>query len=379
MSEATESMGERWRLFRRGFMPSKALGLYVASVFITRFLMLLAVLVVVLQMMDLLNRSEEIMAADGATDGQLLAYISLRAPQLISQFTPFAVMLGTLFTLATLNQSSEITIMRAAGLSASQIIIPMLLVTCVVALAHFQFHERITVDSSKQLAYWAENDYRLDLGPPPDERGQIILNDGNRVIKADSAERLAGGAVLSDVTLYERDDSGDLLMTMDADLAILDGGRWTLQSVRRFTLDNSDVRYIETLPIALQVPVERLFAELERPDHARLAVLEKAIGTLREAKAETFTLETSYFHRFAQALSNLIMPLLASFVAFGVPRGGATVGRVVLGMAVGFSYFVLDTYMSAMGSLGVLPPVVASFSAFVLYLLAGLSLVIRLE
>ena len=73
------------------------------------------------------------------------------------------------------------------------------------------------------------------------------------------------------------------------------------------------------------------------------------------------------------------MPLLASFVAFGVPRGGAMVGRVVLGMAVGFSYFVLDTYMSAMGSLGVLPPAVASFSAFVLYLLAGLSLIFRLE
>jgi lipopolysaccharide export system permease protein len=48
------------------------------------------------------------------------------APQLVARFLPYSVLLATLFTFFPLNQNSEIIAMRAAGLSAHQILAPML-------------------------------------------------------------------------------------------------------------------------------------------------------------------------------------------------------------------------------------------------------------
>jgi len=367
------------RMVRRQILPSKSLYAYVAKIFFFRFFLLLTVLVGILQLMDLLNRSEEILAVNGATRASLITYISLRGPELISQFTPFAVMLATLFTLAGLNQSSEITIMRASGMSASQIMVPVVVMSGLVALGHGVFHEQVTVDNSKLLAHWRESGFQVDLAPPPPGRKDILLTDRNLVVKAARGERVSGGALLYDVTIYERSDGGDLIATLDASRALLDKGVWTLQEVRTFNMQDNTSSSSNSQVIPLTLPLERIFAELDRPDHAHMGELKVAIATLKASGVEAFALETSYYHRIALALSNMIMPLLAAFVAFGVPRAGATVGRVVLGMALGFSFFVVDTYMSAMGSLGVLPPEFASFAGLSIYTLIGLAMLARLE
>ena len=74
-----------------------------------------------------------------------------------------------------------------------------------------------------------------------------------------------------------------------------------------------------------------------------------------------------------------MMPLIALFVGFSLPRGGGRAGRVVLGMAFGFSYFIADNYMTAMGSMGVVPPLMAAYSSLVLFFLFGLNAMMRLD
>jgi lipopolysaccharide export system permease protein len=48
-------------------------------------------------------------------------------PQLIARFLPYSVLLATIITLVTLNQNSEVVAMKAAGLSAHQVLAPLLL------------------------------------------------------------------------------------------------------------------------------------------------------------------------------------------------------------------------------------------------------------
>ncbi len=87
---------------------------YVGRMFFVRFIGLLIFFVIILQMLDLLNRSSDILSPEGAGMPSVLRYISLRTPQIISQFTPFAALLGVVLTLAGLSHTSEITVMRAA-------------------------------------------------------------------------------------------------------------------------------------------------------------------------------------------------------------------------------------------------------------------------
>jgi lipopolysaccharide export system permease protein len=71
----------------------------------------------------------------------------LRVPLLISRFLPFSVLLGTLIAFTGLNQHSEVVAMKAAGMSAHQILAPMIVASLGVAGALFAFNETVVVKS----------------------------------------------------------------------------------------------------------------------------------------------------------------------------------------------------------------------------------------
>ena len=48
------------------------------------------------------------------------AYVALRMPGRIYELMPIAVLIGTLYALSTLARHSEITVLRASGMSASE-------------------------------------------------------------------------------------------------------------------------------------------------------------------------------------------------------------------------------------------------------------------
>jgi len=128
------------KLMQLEFFPSKTLTLYLARLFVTRIIGVLLVLVLVLQMLDLLSESGKILGYAGNGEGQLWSYMSLRTPQLIARFLPYSVLLATIVTLATLNQNSEVISMKAAGLSAHQVLAPLLLSALVVSAISFTFN-----------------------------------------------------------------------------------------------------------------------------------------------------------------------------------------------------------------------------------------------
>ncbi|MDI1297526.1 MAG: LptF/LptG family permease, partial [bacterium] len=125
------------------FFPSRQMSWYMARMFLTRTFAVLALLVIVLQTLDMLGNSGDVLAYPGNGDAQLWHYASLRAPQIIARFLPFSVLLGTLVMLASLNQNSEIISMKAAGLSAHQILAPLVATALGVAIISYAFNERV--------------------------------------------------------------------------------------------------------------------------------------------------------------------------------------------------------------------------------------------
>ena len=85
-------------------------------------------------------------------------YVALRLPILVSRFLPFSVLLGTLIAFVGLNQSSEVVAMKAAGLSAHQILAPLIVASIVVAAGLFAFNESVVVNSTRVVTAWSDND-----------------------------------------------------------------------------------------------------------------------------------------------------------------------------------------------------------------------------
>ena len=75
----------------------------------------------------------------------------------------------------------------------------------------------------------------------------------------------------------------------------------------------------------------------------------------------------------------LLMPLLAATAAFGLARSGQVLLRAVVGMALGFTYFVADNFSIALGNIGAYPPFLAAWAPFLLFLLIGEAVLIRTE
>ena len=76
------------------------------------------------------------------------------------------------------------------------------------------------------------------------------------------------------------------------------------------------------------------------------------------------------------ASRTVIAPAVA---AFGLARSGQLFVRALIGMALGFAYFVVDNAALAMGNFGGYPPLLAAWAPFVLFALIGETVLIRTE
>ena len=165
------------------FFPSRRLALYMVRLFFTRSLAVLFALILILMTLDLLGESGKILAVPGNGDAELWRYVSLRIPLLISRFLPFSVLLGALIAFVGLNQNSEVVAMKAAGLSAHQILAPLVVASIGIAAGLFAFNEFVVVKSARVVTAWSDNDYK----PVPPESGvlsNVWLLNGDDLIRA---------------------------------------------------------------------------------------------------------------------------------------------------------------------------------------------------
>ena len=101
--------------------------------------------------------------------------------------------------------------------------------------------------------------------------------------------------------------------------------------------------------------------------------------SLSAAGRNSDELRTVWWHKIAGPLSAVLMPILGAIAAFGLARSGQLFVRALIGMALGFAYFVVDNAALAMGSFGGYPPLLAAWAPFFLFLLIGETVLIRTE
>ena len=360
------------------FFPSRQVSLYMIRLFITRTLAVLALLVIVLQALDLLSESGRILAQPGNGQAALLHYVGLRAPQIIDRFLPFSVLLGTLITLATLNANSEIISMKAAGLSAHQILAPLVAASLVVASAAFLFNDRVVVDGNRALNAWEDADFG-PVRPEGDMRGNMWVRQGSLIVGARQVTGRGPETRLEGVTLYVR-RGGGIQQLVELDAARPDGNGWRAEGpARRFDVGTAAVTQVANLRFGSGIAPDRFVRTGVDPDTLSFAALSAAIEGEEASGRPTEELRANLWHKLSGPLSAVLMPLLAAVAAFGLARSGQLFVRAVIGMALGFAYFVVDNLALALGNLGAYPPLAAAWSPFFLFLLIGETVLIRTE
>jgi lipopolysaccharide export system permease protein len=360
------------------FFPSRTLTLYLAKLFVVRILAVLVMLVLVLMMLDLLSRTGDILTPEGNGQAEIWRYVTLRVPQLISRFLPYSVLLATLITLVTLNQNSEVVAMKAAGLSAHQVLAPLLLTAGLIAAASFAFNERIVTRANSALKAWEAVDY----GEIPRDRGvraNVYLTDGDNILSASSLTGRGDNIVLNGVTWYRRAPGGLVLERVEATRATFAAPGWKLEDPESFDVGEAKVEVLDNLTVGMSLTPERIDVQSADPEGQSFWELTQTIDAYDALGRPTAEMRAKWWHRIAGPLSALLMPLLGSVAAFGLARSGQLFVRAIIGMGLGFAYFVVDNAALAMGSFGGYPPFLAAWAPFLLFLLVGETVLIRTE
>jgi len=201
--------------------------------------------VLILMTLDLLGESGKILAVPGNSDADLWRYVSLRIPMLVSRFLPFSVLLGTLIAFVGLNQHSEVVAMKAAGLSAHQILAPLVVASIGIAGALFAFNEGVVVNSTRVVTAWGENDYK-PIPPTSGIQGNVWVLNGDDLIRAGTVGK--GGQNAQRITIYDR-SGGVLQREIEAARAYPRpaSGDWVLQDVRVYDANMNVIRRLPAM------------------------------------------------------------------------------------------------------------------------------------
>jgi lipopolysaccharide export system permease protein len=365
-------------MMRLDFFPSRTLTWYLARLFVVRVIGVLLMLVLVLQMLDLLGESGKILAQPGNSEAQLWTYVSMRMPQLIARFLPYSALLATIITLATLSQNSEVVAMKAAGLSAHQILAPLLITALAVSAASFAFNELVVARSTASLKAWQAADYGA-VAPDTAGRTNVYTRDGNDILTAKAVSGEGSAMRMTDVTFYRRDDSGAIREKIVSPRATYAAPGWRLEQPLAFDVAKTEERPIEPVVVARAVTPTQVSISKVDAEGQNIVQLARSIKALKANGRRTSELEGMWWHKLSGPLSAALMPLLGAIAAFGLARSGQLLIRAVIGMALGFAYFVVDNAALAMGNFGGYPPLIAAWAPFLLFLLIGQTVLIKTE
>jgi lipopolysaccharide export system permease protein len=227
------------------------------------------------------------------------------------------------------------------------------------------------------LSAWQDVDY----GPIPQTHGvvgNVWVRAGEDLIHVTQVTGKGPTTVLHQVTYYDR-TADRLTAVVSGARAVQGGGGWQMNNVRVFDVNAGRVATQPSIVFAKGVAADRFTLADVRPDGMSFKALNRAIGDLRAAGRPTVSLDTVLWHKISGALSAVLMPLLAAVAGFGLARSGVLFIRAVIGMALGFTYFVADNFALAMGNIGAYPPLLAAWAPFLLFLLIGEAVLIRTE
>jgi lipopolysaccharide export system permease protein len=337
---------------------------YVARAVIGGSLMALVVLAGLVSLFEFLDELNDVGRGD-YTALRALAYVLLTTPRRIFELFPTAVLLGSVLALGAMAAGSELTAMRASGVSLLRIVGSVMaagLVLVVVAVvlgeavapASQRFAEDMKVDAQNR---------RISVGGS----GGLWVRYGTTFL---NVREVLPGLRLRGVTLFDLDEELRVTEATDVESAVQRDGIWYLQGVRRTEIGSQGLvttvvdEEIWTEPISKDV-LKVLTIE---PEHMSAVDLGRYVAYLKDNRLDPGRYELAFWSHFTTPLASMVMLLLAVPFAFGSGRGGGTGARLLIGVLVGLAFYVLNRALSNFGLVYGFPPVLSAAMPSLLFL-----------
>jgi len=313
-------------------------------------------------------------------------YLLNLSPSMLYQLTPLSVLIAVLVTFSLFNRSSELIAMKATGISIYRLVIPVVVISAMLACGLFAFDEYYLPQANRRQ----EALRNIIKGKPaqttlnPDKKwifGQQGPGEPERVFYYQFFDRDQNE--FANITVFEFDPTTFALTKR----IFAERARWNPDQ-RAWIFENGWERTMQGAnPVNFREFQNATFSEVhEGPGYfekeslqsqeMNLGQLQRYIRDLQQSGFDTVALRVQLYDKLAYPLVTIVMAVLAIPFALSMGRRGSLTG-IAAGVGIALTWWIAHGLFVAMGNVNYLPSAIAAWTPDILFGLTGGYLLLR--
>jgi lipopolysaccharide export system permease protein len=315
-----------------------------------------------------------------ATFGQMGSYFFFRLPMIIAQMLPAAILLASLVTCGYLSRHSEITALKANGISLYRMVFPILTIAVLTSLVIFFLSEWVTPYTNDR----AENIRLVEVQKRPSmgsfKQDQIWYRGQKGIYNFRLFD--AQTSTLHGITIHYLDREMKLIMRLDAERGEWKEGRWLFHNILITRFNDGEFPVLSKVrQQVVDLPETPSDFQVVQKDVAVMGYSELK-RYIRELQAEGYD-ATRYIvdlhGKIAFSLVSLILAVIGISFSLRSERSGGIAQGIGAGLVIGFSYWLVYAFGMSLGRSGTLPPFIAAWFANILFGTASIFMIWRVK
>lgn len=363
-------------------ITSRTISFYILRQFLIWFLLMFATIVAVIVLIDAVELLRRGSGRPDASFGVITSMALLRTPFLAQEAVPFAVMFGGIFAFLRLTRNHELVVLRAAGVSVWQFLMPAIVAAIALGVLNITV---INPLSAVLLSQFEELEGRYFTG-----RSSLLAvssdgiwlrqntadGTGQTVIHATKVqpEKL----LLDRVIVFEFAEDDRFTGRIDAESALLLDGHWELREAWLTRPGRAGV-FLTRHELATDLTPDKIQESFASPETVAFWNLPRFIRVLKESGFSATAHQLHLHALLAEPVLLAAMVLVAATFSLRLTRRGGTIILVGAGVLAGFFLFLLTNVIQALGLGTSIPVILAAWTPAGVSLLAGLTMLLHLE
>lgn len=352
------------RVPRLSWLAPNILDRYISAMYLRTAAISFAGLLGIFYISTFIDKTDKLFKGQ-ATGGMIVALLGFMTPQFIYYVIPLAALVSVLVTFGLLSRSSELSVMKACGISLYRIAAPLLLLSIVWSGILFGLEQKILAVSNQRVEAL---DAQIRGRPPrtsnPLSRRWVVGREGGIYhYSYYDAQKKA----LQNLVIYRTvRDQWQLRSQMFTPSATFDGAQWVGAKgwQQDFTVRKGGFETFPQRTLPLEPPD---YFETQQP-LAEMMTVPQLKRFIDEQAASGFNVVPQMIElqkKLAFPFVTVVMTLLA--IPFGMTMGKrGTLYGIGIGIVMALIYWITGNAFAAVGKAGILSPIMAGWAPNIL-------------
>ncbi len=356
-----------------GLMPTRLQKYVLRSFFIVLFLCLFASVTLFL-VFDLFDRMN-VFIHEGVPLTLLLSYVMYKIPLIVQLMLPVALLVSTIMSVGRLSQLSEITAMRACGISLMTVARPLIWVGVCASILSFIAGETVIPSATQRV----DEIYHLDIKKKAEKgrysRANFWYRKKNWFYNIGLYDSRT--STLKGVTAIQVDKDFRLKRRIDAREANWGGSPqigWTMYDVIETVVNNGgdfDSTAFPRAPLVIEEEPSDFYNMERNTEAMSYHDLRDYVAKLRAEGVPVTNYAVDLAAKLSFPLINAIVILIAFPFGLVSARAGNMTMSFVAAVSIGFGYYIVHALSLSFGNAELIPVIASAWTANILFVSLG--------